>query len=201
MFRTDPGPNRAQLGFAEAVLSAFNFLTKEYGFHLVKADATFVRYESPHVFVNVYHGRASYELGFEIGRLIDMAGQGEHPFSLAMVIELMGAQIETGYTLLQASSPERVKKYVPKLADLVKKYAASALKNDSNTFKLLAETRSRMSDEIHKDMKLKDTREDAEKAWREKNYSKLASLYESISEDLTPAESKKLDYAKKHSPL
>jgi len=181
-------------------LSAFNFLTKEYGFRLVKAEPTFVRYESPHVFVNVYHGRASYELGFEIGRLIDAAGQGEHPFSLAMVIELMGAQKETGYTLLQASSSESVKKQVPKLADLVKKYAAPALEGDSGTFKLLAETRSRMSDKLHKDMKLRDAREEADKAWRGKDYSKLASLYESISEDLTAAESKKLDYAKKQLP-
>lgn len=200
MFRTSPGPDRARLAFAEQALSAFDFLKKEYDFHVVEAEPTFVRYESPSVFVNIYHGRASFELGFEVGRLSDETGKEEQPYSLSMIIELMGAQDETGYTFLQASTQERVKEFVPKLASLVKSYAASALKGDPSTFKQLAVTRSQMSDQLHKDMKLRDVREQAAKAWQTKNYVKLADLYESIFEDLTPAEIKKLDYVNKRLP-
>jgi len=79
----------------------------------------FVRYESSTVFVNLYHGRASYELGFEIGRLDDGTGKEEPPYSLNMIMELMHAQEERFF---QASTAERVKKFVAELADLVRTY-------------------------------------------------------------------------------
>src|SRR5215471_1441934 len=66
MLHMEPGPERGQLGFQEAV--RFSFLNS-YGFKTVQEQTTFVRFESATVFVNVYHGRASFELGVEIGRL------------------------------------------------------------------------------------------------------------------------------------
>ena len=68
MLNKEPSPERAKLGFREAVLSSFKFLN-DVGFRPVEQEMTLVRYESPEVFVNVYHGRASFELGVEIGRL------------------------------------------------------------------------------------------------------------------------------------
>ena len=68
MFRTEPGKDREQLGFKDAVLSNFEFL-HTYGLKPVKQEVTFVRYESDAVFTNVYHGGASFEIGVEIGRL------------------------------------------------------------------------------------------------------------------------------------
>ena len=59
MFRTDPGKDRWQLGFKDAVLSSFKLLRK-YGLKPVEEDVTLVRYESDAVFVNVYHGRGSF---------------------------------------------------------------------------------------------------------------------------------------------
>jgi hypothetical protein len=52
MFLTDPGKHRWQLGFKDAVLSDFKFLTA-YGLKPVQEDVTLVRYESDVVFVNV----------------------------------------------------------------------------------------------------------------------------------------------------
>jgi hypothetical protein len=54
--------------FKDAVLSNFEFL-HTYGLKPVEEDVTFVRYESDAAFVNVYHGRGSFEIGVEIGRL------------------------------------------------------------------------------------------------------------------------------------
>ena len=64
----DPGKDRWQLVFKDAVLSNFGFL-RAYGLKHVEEDVTFVRYESDAVFTNVYHGRGSFEIGVEIGRL------------------------------------------------------------------------------------------------------------------------------------
>ena len=49
MFLTDPGKHRWQLGFKDAVLSDFKFLTA-YGLKPVQEDVTLVRYESDVVF-------------------------------------------------------------------------------------------------------------------------------------------------------
>lgn len=201
MFRTDPGPTRAELGFAEAALSAFSFLSSQYDFHLVKVEPTFVRYESPILFVNIYHGRGSFELGFEIGLLEKDSAQKESAFSLGDVLDLLEIREETGYTFLQASTVERVKTLVPTLATLVQNYADPVLRSEAGVFDRLTYLQSKKSDELLKEWSLREVREKAAKAWQERNYSELASLYESISEDLTAAESKKLEYAKKQLPL
>lgn len=58
----EAGKDRWQLGFKDAVLFGFGFLST-YGLRTVEEDATFVRYESDSVFVNVYHGRADETRG------------------------------------------------------------------------------------------------------------------------------------------
>ena len=60
---TEPSPNRDVLGFSRTVFQYFNFLCSDYGFQVTDQSATLVRFESNDVFINVYHGRASYELG------------------------------------------------------------------------------------------------------------------------------------------
>jgi hypothetical protein len=66
MPETEPSAEWSRLGFAEAVLANFEFL-RSYELRRVENDSTFVRFESEAVFVNVYHGRASFEIGVEVG--------------------------------------------------------------------------------------------------------------------------------------
>jgi hypothetical protein len=68
LHKFEPGKDRWKLGFKEAVLKNFAFLVSN-GFKAVRQDVTFVRYESQVAFVNIYHGRGSFEVGVEIGRL------------------------------------------------------------------------------------------------------------------------------------
>lgn len=198
MCRTTPSPDRNNLGFTDAVLSAFDFLIGKYNFRLVKAEPTFVRYESPNVFVNIYHGRSSYELGVEVGQMTKAPSQAEGHFSIGDIIDLTGAQEKTDYAFFQASNADKVKKYVPKLASLVEKYAGFALEGDTTVFRQLAAKVLEKSNKLIKEWNISDVREKADRAWREKNYAKVAELYAPIQEELTPAEAKKLAYAKKH---
>jgi hypothetical protein len=122
MFRTDPGKHRSQLGFKDAVLSSFDFL-RAYGLKPIKEEVTFVRYESNSVFVNVYHGRGSFEIGVEIGRL-------DRPvkYGLGYIVAWAGKQAweAEGFgrgTMFQVSTCESVHNIVPKIAHLVKRYA------------------------------------------------------------------------------
>ena len=196
VMKFERGVDREKLCFTQEVLAAFDFLTKEYSFRCVRKSATFVRYESPNVFVNVYHGRGSYELGCEIGSLLSKIPENDK-FTLSDIVQLADAQKETGYTFFQASTVDRVKMLVPRLSELVKKYAVSALKGDKRTFEQLRELVQKNSDDYIKDMNLAHMRKRADKAWHDKNYTKIIELYKTMQTDLNEIEKRRLKYAKK----
>ena len=61
------GPGRTRLYFAKAVRDRFAFL-ENVGFSELEAAPTIVRYRKGELEINVYHGRQSFEIGFEIVR-------------------------------------------------------------------------------------------------------------------------------------
>lgn len=197
VLKTNQSFLRNQLGFKEEALNAFSFLLKDYGFHLVKEETTFLRYENDKVFVNIYHGRASFELGFEIGLLPQSIMDSETKHSLLEIIELHNKQKDLDYTFFQASTKDRVVEYIPKLSHLVKLYAKDALLGDASVFKKLGEIQLNKSNKYIKEMELRRTRQAVEKAWNVNNYSKVITLYETIKNYMTSSERKKFDYAVK----
>jgi len=198
MLKTEPGQERYKLGFREEVLSQFNYLITEYGFQCVKTEVTLVRYESQKVFINIYHGRASYELNVEIGLLINSFILGEQNYTLTELVELEGAPNGTYQAYFQVSSQAGVKKFVPIIAKYVKEHAHNILIGDKSTFERLAQIRTQMSDKYLVKMTLDRVRPRAEEAWKDKRYREFVELYEPIKNDISPTESKKLVYAKKH---
>lgn len=201
MFHFEPRSDRWELGFKEAVLASFDFLRK-YGFSCVRAEPTFVRYETSallstkNLFVNVYHGRGSYELGVEIGpRDRDQA-------SLALPLIVEWASRKKGenlnqQTIFQASTREGVQQFVPKLAELVQKYATLFLEGDPTAYQSAAQHVRRDSALCEKEIQLRRVREQAEAAWHDKDYAQVVGLYEPFQEDLSRSEGMRLEYAKK----
>ena len=194
MFTTEPGPDRDKLGFREEVLSNFNFLITDYSFQCMKTEVTFVRFESKKLFVNVYHGRTSYEFGFEIGKL-DMP---EREHSLSELMELEGVIANPGDGYFQTSTKEGVQKCLPKLADLVKQYAKRLLAGDMSILEKLAIVQQKRYDNYLKEMELSRILPEAEEAWREKRYKEYIELLEPIEKELSLSKLKKLEYARKH---
>lgn len=193
MLNLQPGPERAKLGFKEAVLSSFKFLT-EVGLHLVDEKVTFVRYESSEVFINIYHGRASYEMNVEVGRLRDP----KRYVTLATILDWAGAYKSEGFgqhVMFQVGTREGVQEFVPRLAALVKKYAASLLRNDEADWTTVLQLQSLKWRDYIKTVNLRQLREKAEAAWHAKDYVRVVELYEPVRQDLTQVEAKKLAYA------
>lgn len=194
MLNKEPNPERAELGFKEAVLSSFKFLN-DAGLRPVQQEMTFVRYESPEVFVNVYHGRASFELGVEIGRL----KEPNNKLTLYDIVAWAGADRAEGFgqhVTFQVSSREGVQEFVPKLAALVKKHAVLFLRADGAAFDSASEIRSERAKEYAKGVNLSQMRRKAEAAWQAKDYAQVVDLYGPARDDLTEVEAKKLSYAK-----
>jgi hypothetical protein len=195
------GAERSKLGFKEAVLSSFTFL-RGYGFSPVRAESTFVRYEATRpssgksLFLNVYHGRGSYELGVEIG----LCDQDQATLTLPLILEWAAREQrkEPGQkAIFQVSTRDGVKRFVPKLAELVQKHAKPFLKGDIKAYQSAAEHVRRGSALYEKDMQLRRVREQAEGAWHGKDYEQVVNVYEPFKEDLSQSENMRLEYAKK----
>jgi hypothetical protein len=193
----ETGGNRVSLGFVDAVISAFNFLVEDFSFRCVRQDISLVRFESNSVFVNVYHGRVSFELNVEIGELAIGEGNPEVPFTIGEILHLVNPKEATNYHPYQVHTVDSVKKFVTELAKLVKEYAIPALMADHDFFQQVAEVQAKRSDAYLKNLHLNRIRTDVEAAWHQKNYPRVIELYDSMLEDVTPAEAKRLAYAKK----
>jgi hypothetical protein len=186
------------LRFVEEVEVAFGFLTTEYGFRHVKVEPTFVRYESDSVFVNIYHGRSSHELGAEVG-LLDTVQEYDQGYPLSALIRLVDKDEWDRYRTFTATTPELVKTGVKKVSETFQKYAVDALRGDPTIFSKLKIQREQMTESYAREVLAGHVKPKAEDAFRNKNYKEAAELYESIRTELSPAELKKLEYAKKHS--
>ena len=193
MLSKEPGPERAQLGFKDAVLANFKFLI-DFGLHPVEEKVTLVRYESSEVFVNVFHGRASFELGLEIGRL----KEPDAKLSIFDVVRWASAEKTDGlgqHVMFQVSSREGVQEFVPKLAEMVKKYAPPFLRGDEDAYRTALEFRAKGYAEEVNEGNLRVVRSKADAAWQAKDYAQVVQLFSPVREELTEVEAKKLAYA------
>ena len=117
MNQFDPGNDRWKLGFKEAVLASFPHSFVPAVFKAVTEDVTLVRYESESAFVNVYHGRGSFEVGVEIG-LLDRPEK----YSLDYIVSAAGSGIWAAegfgrwYVMFQVSTKEGVQNVLPRVA-------------------------------------------------------------------------------------
>jgi hypothetical protein len=182
------------LGFVAAVREAFDFV-REFGLKELSAEKTIVRYASDRVFLNVFHGRSSYELGIEVGKLPagDMDG-----YSIVSLIRTKDSERADSYRVWTAVTPEVVRDGLTLLAKDLKEYGERALKGDDEFYALLERRRRISAAEYAAEVKYSVRLPQANEAFRLHDYKKAAELYEGIRESLSPAELKKLEYAKRH---
>lgn len=88
--------NRTRLNFANAASENFAFL-REQGFAVVEYLPTLVRYRKGEIEVGLYHGRGSFEVGFEIVR----AGERYHSPSSSK--QSIGRELLRGQNFYEAT--------------------------------------------------------------------------------------------------
>jgi len=166
---------------------------------VVETQPTFVRFESETTFLNVFHGRGSFELDVEIGRL-GSAQEQERPFSLGEVISAHPGGAEVAHRRLQASSPRAVASCVERLSELTKQFARAAIDGEEDAFRRLATRRRRDSVALTESYRAGDLRSDADAAWRQRDFGRVVNAYEALenleSLDLSRSEIARLRYAK-----
>lgn len=197
MSKTIPDLERESFGFKEKVLSEFEFLVRNYGYSCVQANPTFVRFESKKVFVNVYHGRSSYILGFEIGLLGDKIHGQELKITLDSILRAKDVSLGTKSIILQASTEPSLNKCVKQLAGVIRENITEELLGKDDALTELFTVQERISDNYLRDMDLGYLRNKVASAWAKKDFQEVIDLYQLMINDLNPLEIKRLEYAKK----
>ncbi len=187
--------HRQQLNFIEIVRSEFSFLP-DYGLRCIKAEPTIVRYESSTVFLNIYHGRISFEIDAEFGQIRWF--RNSQSYSVFELIHLINPEDAEKYRNYSASTPEDVIAGVKRLGAILRKNADTFLKGNKSIFTKLAKQEKELSNKFATEILSRQVRPKAEEAFRRRNYAKATKLYESIESELSAAERKKLAYCRKH---
>ena len=191
---TNKDQSRVALDFPGAVKTAFGFLA-DFGFREADIEPTIVRYLTERIFLSVYHGRSSCELGIEVGL---RNATGEQPgYSLSEFVRLLDPAAAEQLKDFCATTASEVAVGVSRLATHVKQYVAPHLAGNEAGFAALAQQRREWADAFAADVMARQVRPKAAEAFREKRYGEAAGLYESIKSLLSPAELTKLEYAKK----
>jgi hypothetical protein len=186
--------DRATLEFTRVAIEAFAFIST-YGFQLRACEATVVQFASETVFLNVYHGRSSYEIGMEFG-LTSCEGSADG-YSLAELIRLQAPEEGKRYRRFSAASAGEVQVGVRRLAEHVLRYGERLLKGDLIVFEELRRQRQEWASTFAAKVRYEQVSPKAADAFRRQEYRKAAELYESIRSELTPAEIEKLAFARK----
>ena len=177
--------------FEEEVKEHFLFLVTDYGFRLNLinhvASANYIKFESKEVFVYVFYGPPSFEVGMCFGRIgiDDLRGTNTFgPGDLILLYPTWSWNPKGGT--------------VAEFARCLRECGSECLKGDQLVFAQMKKTRETRNQKWRQEERIKKVRQDADDAWRQKKYDKVVELYESIGTVLKGSESKKLSYARKH---
>lgn len=195
---TEPGPHRAGLRFVEAVKGSFEFLERDFELRLVQSEPTFVRYEGDRRFVNVFHGRASYELGVEIGRWVQVDGKVvEQKFALAYAVALSSDPTAVGFRAFTASDAGAVARFEPQLAEWTREFVGPILVADDDTaFERMGAQADQESQLYQQAARAAILRRRAEAAWREHEFGGVVLAYREVLDELPLVQPKRSELAR-----
>jgi len=185
---SDSNRERARLGFADAARRNFGFLVA-MGFAEVGSTPTMIRYQRGGLELAVYHGRRSFELGFEAAR------RGER-YSIEELIRVEDPGLAGTYRNFVATTPDEVDAGLVRLGDLVSRHCERALSDDPAFYTKLEAQRKTWAESFALDVLAAQMRPQAEAAFRSGDYRKAAELYERIRPVLSATELKRLTLAK-----
>jgi hypothetical protein len=175
------------------VQRAFSFL-EQAGFRQSESAPGLVTFESDRSFLIVSWSSRSGELDAFIG-LTPRTGLPQDQYSLADVMKAAGLP---DCKPAQVADESRLEPFIAMLADNVRTHAQAGLKGERMYFRRLEAYRSTNADAYMREMKLRQVRAEVEKAWRDRQFEKVVSLYASVEQHLTESEVRKLEYAKQH---
>ena len=189
--------------FRSAIPSAFSFLSSQYGFKLFQENQYLFKARSTFCHVNIY--LEWHEIVVALRPSVsrnDSESPGSAFLGLGVIINCIDPQ--TSFHPISVSTPEEIRKESERLAALLTKYCEPLLRGDFSLWSKLEACGDKVANkwmEEHtkrlSENKVRNARARAEEAFRKKHYREAVTAYESIEEHLSPAETKKVEFAKR----
>ena len=136
------------------------------------------------IWAAVWHGPASYELGFEVW-------QGENGRKYQI-----NSMLDDGQICFHGGDPLSVSSGLESIADLVKKCCRPFIRGDPSAFSKMEERDAGDAKKFTDEIVLRPLRIQAEEAWSAKDYPRYCEIAEKIGCGLTNAERRRLSVAK-----
>jgi hypothetical protein len=185
--------DRGLLRFADEVKIQFSFL-KSLGFRCARSEAMLVRFESLDIAICVYHENLSYEIGSTIESLVE-----PDTYSFSEILRFVHSDRVEQYRDYATHTVEGVAKGVRELAELFRKHVDARILNDSELFSSLKQQRNEWARKYAVETQLAQARKKSDVAWKEGDFGKVVQILIPLREHLNPSDSKKFEYALKHS--
>lgn len=173
----------------------FDRVAQQFGMTCVLSTERQLVYKNDAVFmaVNFDNGR-SFEIGVEIGLEVEP----RRAFSLAEIMRLRKLSTEMIDGLMVVDTA-RLQGALELLARLTLEHASDFLSGNKFSFAQISKLSDLESKIYAHERDLRSARAKAEIAWTQKQYPGVVATLTSIEQYLSPAEIKRLDYARKHS--
>lgn len=201
--------------FARIVSLEFEFLVRELGFLRTRTDDWLVHFESTSVYVDVFRDSRALEAGVTIGlvtvaRQIDRRDLVQAAFVIGRPVsddeysldEVLTYQPSTAVeadmigSAFVSSIPD-MESWIPRLASSLRRCCRQLLLGDPDAFAQMRDQRSVAGEAFMAAETLSACRRAAHAAWQQRNYHAVVQALEAIRSRLTPAEEKKLQYARR----
>ena len=169
--------------FENCVKRHFDFLDGMFQSIDKKTMGWIIRYVSSKVEVYIYYERISYEINLALSL---------KELNITLYIEEIVNGIDKR-KFLSATSEPAVENAVTELKTLITKHGRQFISGDIKAFRSIVEVRERNA----KDHELVLIDEKAVKAWENGNYNEVVALYQSIRDELTSIQEKRLSLSLK----
>jgi hypothetical protein len=189
---TERVTDRSLLRFAEEVKDRFSFL-EALGFRCVRSEATLVRFESPRVSINTYHGRRSFEIGLDV----EPMAPSTHAYSISEILRLVDPEQAEHYRNYATHTAQGVAEGVRQLAGLFHHCIAAGILDDNRLFSHLKLQEEELAAKYAHEVELRQARRKSEAAWRTKDYAAVVEALKPLRAALTATEVGKLEFAEK----
>jgi len=183
--------HRSFLRFADEVKREFAFLDS-HKFRCVRAEMTFVRFESPPCAINIYHGRRSYEIGLEVE-----FSQSNDTYSFSEIMRLGKCNQDEQYRRFTANSVNGIATGVHELADRFRKCVDIDILYDERSYFRLKELRKEWIENYALKVELLQARKKSNEAWKKTDFYQFVEVLTPLQEHLSQVESRKFEYARK----
>jgi hypothetical protein len=191
--------------FRRQVPGAFADFARRHGLELRPAENDSFVLESPRCRVRIRFGSGHVpDLNVTLSPPARGREPGEQEFGLGPILEAT-ADPRVAYAPRPLRTPDDVRQELERAMALVESHCGPVLRGDFTAWPALrrmveeaARDWKRQSEEGGRAARVWQAREAARTAYGQGDHRRAASLYESIAEDLTPAERLRLDHARSH---